>query len=119
MSDISDFKVKRLGGVTRIQMVDKPGFRAEMAAMWKQFAPLLSDHEGSGPSFEDLRSTPEAAAFVEKQAGIGREMKVVVEVQGIQARVIEKKVLFFGPDDMLCAVSRWNLEAGVSFSHCL
>ncbi len=119
MSGISDFKVKRLGGVTQIQMIDNPTLRAEMSATWKNFAPLLSDHEGSGPSFEELKSTPEASAFLEKQKGVGRELKVMVEVQGVRERVLEKKVLFFGPDDELYAVSRWNPESGISFTLCL
>jgi hypothetical protein len=111
---IPQFKVRKLNGVTDIRMADDRNLRKELCRTLVMYAPLLEEEGRPEPSFDALKSTPEASAFLSSAEGM--ECSITLQVRGMKQAIIEKAVLFVDPSNRTLAVSRWTREGGTEFS---
>ncbi len=109
------FKIRKLNGVTEIQLRDSLALRDEFCRVMGRYAPLLSEMEGTEPTFDTLKGTREAIAFLASEAAAGRRLDTILRVCGVKGSVVEKEVLFFHEDGGLAARSSWKKDGGIEF----
>ncbi len=110
------FTVKRLHGVTEIKLRDDTALREEFCREMAQYAPLLSEMSGAEPTFDSLKRTKQAAAFLSGEEAAGRPVMTVLRVCGVKGVVTEKEVQFFHEDGGFAASSRWRIDSGITFA---
>lgn len=113
MQPIAQFKVRKVRGVTEIRMRDAPGFLNEFKSAFPRYAPLL---DAPAPGFDELKSTPQAAALL-RSSEVPLEAQLRIVARG--KTILEKSVLFVSPSEEIRAMSSWAPGTGITFSFAL
>jgi hypothetical protein len=106
------FNYRRINGVTELRLKDDALTRSSLAKEFLGFGRLIEGCTGGQASFEEIKSHPEFAAFIE---GVGKGMSTELYIRAEHSVVTRRSVLAVCDSGKVRATCSWDVAGGISF----